>query len=638
VRLEQIAELKARLRREVSNEVNWLRRMQGYIRYYLYYYFFLRYLVTSSYRAKPRLFFLGVGAMLAALMVPSYLVFNPAQPTTPARPARQAAATTKASTGTADRATKKESLPVGDVVKMGPAKADLLEVSQLGYLPSSRKVAVVKGKAGDTFKVVDTKTGKSVYASYLTEANVDINSYERVRQADFSDLTTPGEYALVVEGQGTSYTFRIGEDIYNKLFTDAVASYDRLAKMAPSAWHNMKAYLNDNRGKSVDVTGGWPDAGDYGKYMPTAAGTMGELLLAAELFPDKVLGEKLDVQLSGQMPDYLKVAKVELDWMLKMQREDGAVYDKVTPENFGPFSKSDADLGGTQYVYEVSTPDTGLFAATMAQAARVYKPYDAQFAQKAQAAAEKAWGFLEKNKQVILPPLNGGTGGYVVGSDDSHRFWAAAELFKTTGQSKYNDFVRQHVKDYGVMVKPLSWIDTTTFGLFAYYFNDKADKSIREEIRETVTTWADDMANMVTSPINSYLLSLSTFEWSSNKTALDNGVILLVANEMKPNQVYVNAALDQLYYVTGRNALSKSFITGYGANPVRSPHNRSIFATGKMVPGVMVGGPNEDAQDGIAPAAQGAKSYVDDMGAYSVNENSIEYNAPLVFLTGYFKK
>ena len=338
------------------------------------------------------------------------------------------------------------------------------------------------------------------------------------------------------------------------------------------------------------------------------------------------------------MPDYLKVAKVELDWMLKMQREDGAVYDKVTPENFGPFSKSDADLGGTQYVYEVSTPDTGLFAVTMAQAARVYKPYDAQFAQKAQSAAEKAWGFLEKNKQVILPPLNGGTGGYVVGSDDSHRFWAAAELFKTTGQGKYNDYVRQHVKDYGVMVKPLSWIDTTTFGLFAYYFNDRADKSIQEEIRETVTTWADDMANMVTSPINSYLLSLSTFEWSSNKTALDNGVILLVANQMKPNREYVSAALDQLYYVTGRNAMSKSFITSYGANPVRNPHNRSIFATGKMVPGVMVGGPNEDAQDSIAPAAQGAKSYVDDMGAYSVNENSIEYNAPLVFLAGYFKK
>mgnify|MGYP001557800256 CR=1 FL=1 len=52
---------------------------------------------------------------------------------------------------------------------------------------------------------------------------------------------------------------------------------------------------------------------------------------------------------------------------------------------------------------------------------------------------------------------------------------------------------------------------------------------------------------------------------------------------------------------------------------------------------MLVGGPNQEAQDGLAPSSLGPRSYVDDTMAYSVNENSIEYNAPLVFVTAYFR-
>src|SRR5207302_180091 len=100
-----------------------------------------------------------------------------------------------------------------------------------------------------------------------------------------------------------------------------------------------------------------------------------------------------------------------------------------------------------------------------------------------------------------------------------------------------------------------------------------------------------------------------------------------------PNPRYVDAALDQLHYVLGRNALAQSFVTGYGANPVKNPHNRTMFALQRIIPGVLVGGPNADAQDSITPASQGQRSYVDQLQAYASNENSVEYNAPLVFVT-----
>ena len=55
-----------------------------------------------------------------------------------------------------------------------------------------------------------------------------------------------------------------------------------------------------------------------------------------------------------------------------------------------------------------------------------------------------------------------------------------------------------------------------------------------------------------------------------------------------------------------------------------------------MVPGLMVGGPNTNAEDGVYEKGLGARGYVDDSKSYASNEYAIDYNAPVVFLAGYF--
>ena len=50
----------------------------------------------------------------------------------------------------------------------------------------------------------------------------------------------------------------------------------------------------------------------------------------------------------------------------------------------------------------------------------------------------------------------------------------------------------------------------------------------------------------------------------------------------------------------------------------------------------MVNGPNNGAQDGKYPKNLGPRGYVDNWHAYSCNEPTIDGNAPLVFLVGYF--
>ena len=527
-------------------------------------------------------------------------------------------------------------LPSGDRPTVEPVAPQVVRVDQVGYLPGYRKLGLVADAKAAAFKVVDTATGTAIYAAELGEPLRDEAAGETVRVADFSRVTQPGTYVLLVPGVGRSPSFRIGDDVYEKLFEDSLASYDQLADLAPATWKTAKAKERSS-GAEMDVAGGWPDAGDYGRYMPTATSTLGTLMLLAEQFPSCV---DLKPSTGAGQPDaarYLQILRRELDWMLKMQRADGAVYHKVTPLQFGGFDKGSDNVGGQLYVFDATTPDTASFAAVMAQAARLYRSGDAAYAQKLLQAAETAWSWLEQHPREILPPEKEGTGGYALSSDASQRFWAAAELHATTGKAVYGDYARKHLAGKMIAIGPLSWSDAETYGLMAYLFDEGADAPTRQAIGAQLTTWADETTATVGSPVNPARAAIAVYKWASNKAALDNAALLLLANKVAPDGGYVDAALDQLHYVLGRNAMHKSYVTGYGADPVKNPHNRTMFSIGRIVPGVLVGGPNDRAEDGVAPASEGPKSYVDDTRAYSVNENAIDYNAPLVFVAALFR-
>jgi endoglucanase len=493
-------------------------------------------------------------------------------------------------------------------------------VDQVGYLPTYPKVGLVVATSATNFQLVDTQTSRSVFEAPLGAPTRDPDTGQTMRQADFSAFTEPGTYALVVPGLGRSPEFRIGADVYSQLGKDALDSYEQLAVLAPRAWQTatVKERLS---GQTMDVTGGWPDAGDYGRYTPSAASALGTMLLVDELFPQQA------------QADSLQVLKRELDWMLKMQRSDGAVYHKVTPLNFGGFDKNSDNIGGQLYVFDASTPDAAVFAAITAEASRVYKGADSAYSSRLLAAAELSWRWLSQQSKPILPAEMEGTGGYVYGGDSSQRFWAAAELYKTTGDATYGQYVSDYIGKRSPSIGLLGWTNTDTYGLLSLAFNDAADAQLRARITSGLTSWADGMATSISTPVNPWATSISEYRWASNKSALDNAVLLLIANHVAPNARYVGAALDQLHYVLGRNGLAKSYVTSYGYNSVKNPHNRTMFEIGRLVPGVMVGGPNANGEDSITPKADGQRSYVDQMMAYACNENSVEYNAPLVFVT-----
>lgn len=130
----------------------------------------------------------------------------------------------------------------------------------------------------------------------------------------------------------------------------------------------------------------------------------------------------------------------------------------------------------------------------------------------------------------------------------------------------------------------------------------------------------------------------NSFPWGSNMNVANNAVMLLLGAKLSNKQEYVEAAAQHMNYLLGFNALGKSFITGYGPTGARYPHHRLSVAAGKTVPGMVVGGPEENISD---PAMQQrlsraktpvAKRYVDHQDSYASNEITIYWNSPVYWL------
>jgi endoglucanase len=133
-------------------------------------------------------------------------------------------------------------------------------------------------------------------------------------------------------------------------------------------------------------------------------------------------------------------------------------------------------------------------------------------------------------------------------------------------------------------------------------------------------------------------MTAGDYVWGSNGVAANYGVQLLVASAMKPDPRYLQAALDDLHYLLGRNTFSLSWVTQVGANPFRHPHHRPSGADDKPEPwpGLLSGGPNRARQDPamekLAKDTPVARMYLDEEASYASNEIAINWNAPLVFL------
>ncbi len=531
-----------------------------------------------------------------------------------------------------------------------------IHINQVGYATHLPKKASYVGDASE-FEIC-YRDGTVIYLGKITDFRYDHAADENVGTIDFSDFTESGTFYITAGGEASDL-FEITAFPYTKVKEKLIDSFyyqrcgcemdkDFAGKFYRSPCHTSISYIVDENGNktgdTLDTTGGWHTAGDYGRYTVATATTLAHLMYSYILFPEHFEDDIKNPMGGNSTPDILDECRHGLKWLLKMQREDGGVYHKVSCAHFCgdimPDEESDDLL-----LCDVSANATATFCAVTALAANVFYMFDERLSKKLVCACTRAWDWLDRNPDAIpfKNPENITTGEYSDDNIDDEMFWAAAEMYRLTGEQRYNSYIYLYYRNQ--ILTSFGWCNVSGFGALAYLLNPNTsdNDAIAAFIENRIISEADRICQTADNSGYNIAIAPSGFTWGSNMTILTDAAVLIVANVIKRNQKYITTALEQLNYVLGKNPMGICYITGVGDKPCKNPHHRLSTADGidEPIPGLLVGGPNMYKNDPVSKECipedtPPAKCYVDRADCYSINETAIYWNSLAVFVTAFF--
>ena len=508
-----------------------------------------------------------------------------------------------------------------------------------------------------------------------------------------------------------------------------------------SKW--VRAYgqtFDGDKDYQIDCVGGWYDAGDHGKYVVNGGISVWTLQNMYErskahgtdskwidnedtmLIPQSYKVGNISFSGSGT-PDVLDEARVELEWMFNMivsssdkswSKCEGLVYHKMHDHKWTGLATKPWDYAGekladgsdgwntTRIVKPPTYAATFNMIACAAQAARLWKGYDDAFADECLEKAKTSWKAVmakksnwygvdlgpnawEKDPQFAPLDQAIGGGGYGDTYVDDDAYWAACELFSTTGDDEYYNFLKDyknihegdgHDKAFDLTCSlgggenngsfsSFNWGCTAGLGTLTLLLSDKTSAADKATIEKNIQTAADtyiDFENgssngmgipykgtKFTDPINIGDEVVEGYEWGSNSFVINNAIVMAYAYDVSNhNMKYANGMVSALDYIFGRNGLGFSFVTGYGTYHSENPHHRywsyELDHSFPMAPsGVMSGGCGAGLQDPYVGGlgyqrgkVASQKCFVDSIEAWSVNEVTINWNAPFAWAMSFF--
>lgn len=602
-----------------------------------------------------------------------------------------------------------------------------ISLNQLGYFPELQKKATYAMFEGEERTPLDDKEekpftiekdGEVVYTGKTQYKGFDADSGNYIQVLDFSDFKTEGKDYVIKCGDKTSVKFDIGYDIYKGLYDDALNYFylnrsgqeilseyvvatrytQERSKLTREAGHESDiAYVQSQwldryavdgsdveRTLSQDVTGGWYDAGDYGKYVVNggiSAWTLQNIYEralsngTADKYKD---GTVLIPENNNKVPDILDESRYQMEFMIKMIVKDGPlknmVYHKIHDFKWTALGLSPAASTVVKDLYRIikppSTAATLNLAATSAQAARLWKEYDEEFAQKCKEVAINTYEAAVKNPAVYAPAQsNTGGGPYNDTYLNDDFYWAACEMYLLTGEENYLEDMKKSThylempSDLGIdstgQRTSFTWGSTQGLGTASLLVNaEKLPQEIKETVIKNVCDAADAYVSMTENQGYGIPLMQSPmfenggtgYDWGSNSAVVNNALVIAMAYDITKDNKYLNAVSSSLDYIFGRNPMENSYVTGYGENHTKYPHHRywafQLDSNYPIAPsGVLSGGPNSAMQD---PYIQGMgykigevppqKCYLDNIESYSTNECTINWNAPLTWIAAFMNE
>ena len=520
-----------------------------------------------------------------------------------------------------------------------------VRVNQVGYLPKAPKRATIASNAPAPLPwQLRNANGQVVAEGRTSVFGANRASGESVHIADFSAVSASGSGYVLSTGIDTSHPFRIGSDIYRKLRADALA------------------FFQQNRSRA----GGWYDARDPGKY--TVNGGIA-------LWTLHHLAERALQRRSEGARDLLNTARWQMDFMLAMQVPDGRQLtvprgnqrtalnalklDRIDAGGMVHHKAQDPALSNAaassnreippQYLHYPSTAATLSLAATGAQCARLWLRLDAPYARRCLEAAERAWDAAVRFPDVYAYNTFAGGGPYDNQDVSDEFYWAAAELFASTGDPYYLESLQEspHYLDApAVQRNETGTLLQSELGVAGTIVLATASSELpaTQVARARERLVAAARAYLAQIGQEGYLLpySVDQYPWGSNANVVNRALVLGIAYDITRDPAFFNGAAEAMNYVLGRNPLDQSYVSGYGSRPVQNPHHRfwsrpSGADDGAPPPGMLSGGPNSVSfSDPVATKLRGRCTgqtcWVDDVGAWTVNEVAVNWNASLLWV------
>ncbi|MEU4690606.1 glycoside hydrolase family 9 protein [Actinoplanes sp. NPDC023714] len=533
-----------------------------------------------------------------------------------------------------------------------------IAVNQVGYLSSGPKRAtlVTDAVAALPWRLADG-AGRTVASGTTEPRGVDVSSGQNVHTIDFGACEQAGAGFTVTAGGATSRPFAIGADLYGPLRADALKFYYcqrsgiEIREDLRPGYGRPAGHLDDRDvpcgpgagDYRLDVRGGWYDAGDQGKYVVNGGITVWQLLHAFE--HRRGLDELvLDLPESGNgVPDLLNEVRWELDFLLRMQAPGGLVHHKMHDEQWTPLPTLPHLDPQPRLLRPVSTAATLNLAAVAAQGARIFHKYDADYAERLLTAARTAFAAAGANPSLYAPAEDTIGGGPY--NDDDVRdefYWAAAELFLTTGEQRFADAVLASPLHTADVFGPYAfdWAATAAAARLALAFTDLPG------VRASVIAGADRYLDI--QKAHPYAVAYAPpgnhWDWGSSSMVLNNLVVVATAYDLTGDTRYRDGVLEGFDYILGRNALNLSYVTGYGTDFAKNQHSRWYAhqidpALPHPPDGTLAGGPNSGLQDEVAQAKLSGRvgqfCYIDDIQSWSTNELAINWNAALAWTAAF---
>ncbi len=496
-------------------------------------------------------------------------------------------------------------------VAFGQLPSKNIIIDQFGYLPGSKKIAIIKNPVvgfdkeetfipGTNYELIDKKTSQPVYSATPVawkSGSVDESSGDKVWQFDFSEVTVTGTYyVLDVDNNRRSFEFQISPGVYNEVLKQAVrsffyqrAGFKKEAQYAGDGWADGASHIGplqdkdcrlfsdkNNAATSRDLSGGWYDAGDYNKYTSWTANYVVEMMKAYLERPE-AWADNYNLPESGNgIPDLLDEATWGINNLLRLQEEDGSVLSIVGESHASPPS---AATGQSLYG-PANTSATLNTAGALAISSKVFRSIGMNdFADTLQIHAEKAWIWADANPDVLFnnndPAYNSvGLGAGQMEVDDFGRLMAKLEaacfLFDITQDAKYRGFFDTNYQQAHLIAWNYAYpFETATQEVLLYYTTvmgatPQVVDDIKQKYQNAMENGSENFPayNSMKDP---YMAHLANYTWGSNgiKSAKGSMFYDLISYgfDNSLSEDAHNAALNYIHYIHGANPLNMVYLS-----------------------------------------------------------------------------